>query len=522
MPALTMTDSKTWTAGLADWPTLTGRQQPENLHASSGDPRQGTEVITLGQRAGVKAMPWQCGAILGMSLKTPAGTWVHQTCVLVVPRQNGKSLILVLLILYRLFVLKEKIIYTAHEWKSAEEIALRTWEIVKSRPWLVSRVVKRNHSQGQSYIFLKNGARVYFRTRSASAGRGVDEVDTLIFDEAFDVTDGEIAALGPTQQAAKDPQVIYASSAVDKEEHRNGLVLSTFRADALGDEPDPTMLFMEWMAPVHMDRESPKAWEHANPSYGVIHNERKIRNLQRNMLTPAGKKKFDVEALGRGDWYVTDALAEDDVTVIDLERWGELHDPAPQVLGPACLAIDASNDATDRTWSIAVAVKTEDGRHVQLGFNGPANLKSLVEFTKKAVDANDIVAVVIDPKSAASVLIPELIKADIEPQLMTAPKVSSMTQGLLQHVDDGTLTHDNDPRMVEAIAIARLREIGDGGIAWARRKSGGVISPLVAISEAVYGLEAFDIRVTPPNFIGFVDDGPEIDTNYEFEDSLRW
>ena len=105
---------------------------------------------------------------------------------------------------------------------------------------------------------------------------------------------------------------------------------------------------------------------------------------------------------------------------------------------------------------------------------------------------------------------------------MTAPKVSSMTQGLLQHVDDGTLTHDNDPRMVEAIAVARLREIGDGGIAWARRKSGGVISPLVAISEAVYGLEAFDIRVTPPNSIGFVDDGPEIDMNYEFEDSLRW
>ncbi|MBE7338115.1 hypothetical protein INS45_01375 [Corynebacterium aurimucosum] len=505
---------------MAKWPTLTGRQKPHNLRASNGDSWQGEEVITLGRRAGTQPMPWQCGAIMGISLKTPAGTWVHQTCVLIVPRQNGKSLILSLLILYRIFVCGEKIIYTAHEWKSAEEIANRTWEMIDSRPWLSARVAKHNHSQGQAIIFLKNGAKVFFRTRSAAAGRGVDEVDTLIFDEGFDVTDAEIAALGPTQNAAKDPQIIYASSAVDRDEHRHGMVLSALREEALGPEPDPTVLFMEWMAPDDMDRMAVDAWAYSNPSFGVIHNERKIRNLMRNMITPAGQKKFDVEALGRGDWYVTDALVEDDLLVIDLERWASLADSHPEVTGPACLAIDASNDINNRTWSVAVAVRTAGGIHAQLGFHGQANIKSLAAFVAKAVDANDTVAVVVDPKSAAAVLIPELIKLDIEPQQMNGPKVSAATLGMLQHVDDATLTHDNDPHMVEALAVARLREVGDGGVAWARRKSDGTICQLVAMTNAVYGLDAFDVRTAPPADLGFIDNGPDIAT--DFADTLRW
>ncbi|MEJ6013807.1 hypothetical protein WG936_08160 [Corynebacterium sp. H127] len=507
---LTLTDSR----DLVAWPTLTGRQEPENLVMTAGDYRQGNEVIVLASRAGSKLMPWQSGLVRCTSAKTPAGTWVYGTVIWIVPRQNGKSEALADLILYRIFVLKERVVYTSHEWKSAREIAERLQSMIESRPWLSRRVKKMTNSQGEAIVELKddkNGraGKVYFRTRSAKAGRGLDEVDTLIYDEAYSINEASVAALNPTQNAAKDPQVIYASSAVNKDDadHAHGVQLSALREAALLRD-DPRIFLAEFRAPEGADREDPETWRLANPSFGVIHNERKIETLKKNMLTPEGQKRFDVEALGIGDYFTLVKEVEEDPSVIDLARWRELNDRAPVATGKYCLCVDASNDVTNRTWSVAVAASTKSGKHGQLGFHGHATVAQIVKFIVAANEYNELLAVVVDPKSAAAVIIQKLIDEGIEPQLMNSTMVASSTQSLLQNIDDGIFTHDDDPRMEEAIAVARLREIGDGGIAWTKRKSGGNISQLVAMTHAAYGLEAFDVELNPPASISFADTRP--------------
>ncbi len=509
--------------GLEKWPTLTGRQEPENLVMAEGDDREGREVVELGRRAGSSLLPWQCGNVLGISMKTPAGTWVHQTCILIVPRQNGKSEILVDIILYRVFILDETILYTAHEWKSAQPIAERLIKMIEMRPSLAKRVKKINNSQGEAKIILRGPAnakrprldskgnpkhgQVVFRTRSPKAGRGLDEVDTLIYDEAFDTTDDEVASIGPTQDVAKDPQVIYASSAVDKESaaHQNGVQLSSLRALALSGE-DPGIYLAEYRAPDdNPGRENPLTWKLSNPSFGVLKNDRKIKNLMRNMNSPRGQKSFDVEALGIGDYFEFNQLAEDDLLVIDLDRFDELVNLDAAPTGESCLAVDFSNDRIDRTAAISVAVRAGSKIHGQLGYHGPANIETLVKFIVSAVDLNDPLAVVIDPKSAAEALIRPLQKKGIEPELMTPSRVASGTNGLLQHIDDKTFSHDGDQRIIDAITVARLREIGDSGIAWARRKSDGDITPLVSMTNAVWALDNLDSPPPPPADVGFID-----------------
>lgn len=509
--------------GLEKWPTLTGRQEPENLVMSSGDTREGREVVELGRRAGSSLLPWQCGSVIGMSMRTPAGTWVHQTCLLIVPRQNGKSEVIVDLILYRVFVLDETVLYTAHEWKSAQPIAERLIKMIEMRPSLAKRVKKINNSQGEAKIILKGPAspnhprrdskgnpkigQVVFRTRSAKAGRGLDEVDTLIYDEAFDVSDEDVASIGPTQDVARDPQVIYASSAVDKESdtHRNGVQLSSLRALALSGD-DPAIFLAEYRAPEGADRDDVETWRLANPSFGVLKSERKIKNLMRNMNSPTGRKSFDVEALGIGDYFTFGDELEDDPLVIDLDHWADLVDTAPEVLGPTCLAVDFSNDLTDRTASVAVAVRTLGGVHVQLGYHGPAKVATVVDFIVEASRRNGPVAVVIDKRSAAAVLIKPLIEKGIEPEEMTAAHVTSATAGVLQRVADYALTHDDDERLVKALEVAKLRQVGDAGYAWARRKSDGDICQLVAVTNAVWGLDEFDVEDETPAAPGFEDD----------------
>lgn len=504
-----------------------------------GDTRQGNEVITLAKRAGSNQMPWQCGLIRGISAKTPAGTWVHMTCVVIVPRQNGKSEAIVALILYRIFVLDETVVYTAHEWKSAQPVAERLIEMIEARPWLDARVAKKLNSQGEARVVLagpNNPARpnldskgepkigkVIFRTRSAKAGRGLDEVDTLIYDEAFDITDSSVASLNPTQDAAKDPQVIYVSSAVNQEKHPNGVQLSSLRAAALRRD-DPTMFLAEFRVPEGSDREDPDTWALGNPSYGVLKNERKIRNLMANMKTPRGQKNFDVEALGIGDYFSFEEVVEESHTVVDLDYFDTLRDPAPELTGKSCLAIDASNDVTNRTWTISVAVRTARGIHGQIGYSGPATVAQMVGFIEKVVERNDPLAVIVDPRSGAGVMIRPLTDAGIEPEEMTSTKVAAATQGFLQKVDDGVFTHDGDERLADALAVARLREIGDGGIAWAKRKSEGDISPLVSMSNAMWGLDAFDIKpAAPPPAPLQLDDPDEFTPDLTDElTSLNW
>lgn len=492
---VTATATKTASQDLSRWPTLTGRQEPYHLTMTKGDLAEAQKVVTLGERAGLYAMPWQHLMIEGICSRTAAGTWTHSTVCIIVPRQNGKSAILSLIVLYRLFLRGERIIFTAQQWKTAEELWQRTWGLVEGRQWLKKMVKRKTCSQGRGTIELKSGASVVFTTRSADAGRGQSDVDTLIYDEAYNLTSAEQSALAYTQLKAKDPQVIFTSSAVNKDIHPNGAELAAIRERGLEGD-DPSIFFAEWMAPEDMDREDPATWRFSNPSYGVIQTEKKLLAIMRNQRTPEGRKSFDVEALGRGDWPIQE-LTEDDPLVIDLDHWASLVDRAPEVTGEACLAVDFSNDVADRKASVAIAVPTKRGRHVQLGYHGPANVPKVVEFIKQCVEKNDLQAVVIDPRSAAEVLIKPLTDAGIEPELMSAKTVASATAEMLQNIDDEVLTHDEDNRLTAAIEVARLREIGDGGIAWTRRKSGGPISQLIAVTNASWGLGAFGAEPVP-------------------------
>ena len=57
-------------------------------------------------------------------------------------------------------------------------------------------------------IDLANGARVVFTTRSANAGRGLERTDLIIYDEAYDLTEADMAALSPTAPTLPMEQTI--------------------------------------------------------------------------------------------------------------------------------------------------------------------------------------------------------------------------------------------------------------------------------------------------------------------------
>ncbi len=473
----------------AEWPKLQGRQTPDALLYTIGDVTLGIKAAELGRRSAsrIRSMPWQAWSLEQILAKNDDGTWTHPECCLIVPRQNGKSLILMLRVLYGLYKLGERIIFSAHQWETAKALWKRTWAVVKSTPWMLNKVVAKTCSQGRGTIELESGAQVVFTTRSPHAGRGLDETDLEIYDEAYDLTEADMAATSPTKMAAEDPQTIYTSSAVNQDDHPSGHVLASVRrrgraADEAG------LFFAEWMEG-DGDRGDPETWRSANPSYGVIATEKKLRAEFVKFSTPAGRTKFDCEYLGRGNWP---ADPDETAIVIDPEVWRHMTDTRPRLRGQTALAIDLSEDR--KWWAVGAAQATAEGRkHLEVGFYQPATHTEVVSYVLAVIAAWDPCVLVIDRKSRAAVIVPKLIAAGVEPELVGAPQLAVAYGLFYDGAITGELSHTGQKILTDAVERATTRDLPGGDPVWARAGS-----PLMTATWALWGLETFGTDAAPP------------------------
>jgi hypothetical protein len=153
-------------------PRLTGRQEPADESWFDGDERDGDRAAQLAARVGVPPFPWQWIALRKILSRRPDGLWSHPDCLLLTTRQSGKSLILILRILFGLFVLHERIVYSAQRWVTAEAVFKRLKAIIESRPSLQRRLAKDpTSSSSRAVIELKSGASVALGVRSGDLGR---------------------------------------------------------------------------------------------------------------------------------------------------------------------------------------------------------------------------------------------------------------------------------------------------------------------------------------------------------------
>lgn len=487
-----------------DFPTLSGRQEPHHISIFPGDFTQGERCLKFAALAGAKSMPWQRSAQLSICATRPDGQWTHATFCLLCTRQNGKSEILIHRCLFGLFKLGETILYTAQRWKTARDGWGRLMSLIRANPSLSRRVKRTTCSQGEGIVELDNGASISFGVRSNDSGRGLTDVDLIIYDEAYNLTDGEIAAMSFTQMAAKNPQRIYASSAVNAEQHPNGHVLAGIRRAGIAGAP--RLGFMEWWAPdgscacracvgvEPMDREDEATHRYANPSYGVIMTADKIADLMVNMQTVAGRKSFDVEALGRGDWPVDQEVHD---PVIPSEVWHRMAALTTRS-GPVAVAVDRTPDR--EWWSIAAAQRTDDGRvHLEVGYFQQAQPESVVDALLDIVAAWDPCAIAIDAKSTANVLRPLLVDTGIEPEMTNSTQIGEACGGFLDAATGGRLAHSDQPVLTAAVAeaVKRPSKTNPQQFTW-DTSSGAVIAPLVAATLAHWALLTFGVVVAKP------------------------
>lgn len=491
---------------------LLGAQTPSLAHIPVQTSSIGPAAVELAAVAGLELDPWQqwvlthalgekdewyYNSVLKRRMKRSSAYEI----ALIVARQNGKGTIMEALELAWLYLTGAKTIcHSAHEFATSKEHFQRIESLISGTPELKAELARGGikWSHGDESITLANGQRLIFKTRTKGAARGFS-IDKLVMDEAMILKNEMVAAMLPATSARPDVQIMYAGSAGDRESEHFG------RARSRGVKgSDPRLFFAEWSADLctdfcikdctdHDDPKDPRVWAKANPGLGY---RLQAENIQSELMGMDGDV-FARERLSVGDWPVEGEAWQ----VIGKEAWMARVDEASQAQGPYVFGIDTSPDL--RYSAIAVAGENgEDGVHSEITSKATGNgIRRQMDYrpgTKwvvpRAIELHKThrnSVFVIDKGSQAGVYIDELVAAGVK---VLSPTMREYAQGCgdlyASIVPRGGSTpnfwHIDQPELTSAVAGATKRELADLW-AWDKRNSTVDISPLVAVTHAVWG-----------------------------------
>lgn len=456
-------------------PPVRGAQEPTHLSLPPAvDDDYGDRAVALADLAGLNLDPWQQFVLRSMLRRQADGQWAAFESCLLVPRQNGKSVVLEAFDLAKLYLSPpgHLILHSAHLFPTAIESFRHLLGLIRNTPELWAEVGRVSKAHGEEGIELENGSRLRFAARTVSgAGRGFSP-DDVVLDEAFRLPHEALSALIPALSAKPNPQLVYASSTGYPDSEILWSLVQRGRAG--GDE---SLAYLEWCAESGADLDDRAAWAQANPALGFRLTEKKMAAERASMRD----EDFARERLGL---WADSGLAE----VIPVAQWARLADsssnPAPHV-GKVTVAVD-SDPNRGRT-SIAVCGVRADGLPmVEIVAN-----RLGVEWAQAEIVGicrrNAVSAVVIDKRSAVASLIPALTDEKLPVYGTTAAEFAQACGGFYDAaVETGRLRHLDDPRLNDALAGACVRPLSESW-AWDRKKPSVDITPLTAATLALWG-----------------------------------
>lgn len=293
------------------------------------------EYEACAKELGLTLMPWQRLAARYMTGLSGRDRWAFREVAIVVARQNGKTTLLVPLIL---MALRNglSVLHTAQNRDLPRQTFLRVASLVAGLPEIDS-VRKAN---GQEEILAVNGGR-YKLVAPNSNVRG-ESADLVLIDEVREQHDHELMdAILPTTMARRNPQIIYLSNAGDDD----SLVLNELRKRR---ETDRRLAYLEWSAGPERALDDREGWAEANPSLGVSYlTEESLEAF----LAKGPPASFETENLCR--WVISMKPR----LVSDL-AWQSAHGTLEPARRPG-LAI--SMDPSGRRASAAIAWQQGDG-----------------------------------------------------------------------------------------------------------------------------------------------------------------
>lgn len=422
--------------------------------------------------------------------------------VLSIPRQVGKTF-LVGMIIIALCILNRKmtVLWTAHRVKTATKTFQTMQGMVKKKKIRHHLAPGRNDGirtgSGDQEIRFRNGSVIMFGAREGGFGRGFDEVDIEVFDEAQILSEKALEDMvAATNQSRQPTGALLFFMGTPPRPTDPGEEWLGRRNDALETKPEDEvvglsddMVYVEFSADQDADPDDRAQWAKANPSFP---HRTPLESMLRMRKQLKNEDSFKREALG-----IYDAL--DSGQVIDGVSWARVADPGSMAVERLTLAIDVSPDR--RVAAVALAGQRADGLwHVELDQHRK-HTDWVASWVTSRAEKNQLHAVVIDVLSG---LVEErrgrnyLKGTDVVVTLAASEgRDMAIASGqLYDAVMEPTpqVRHVDQPQMNVAVSVARKRAMRAGGWAWTPNDAESDISPMVAASLALWGARKDDVE----------------------------
>ena len=195
---------------------MIGSQKPRLCVEPPRVRSDGEDAAALMEAYGAKLDPWQ-QSVLDCWLGTDeTGSYNVTSAGISLPRQNGKNHCLEAREFFGLVINGERILHTAHQVRTSKKAFRRLEAYFTNRrhPEVCAMVKQIRYTNGEEAIELKNGATIEFSARSRQAARGFDGISLVVYDEAQELTDDQVAAIMATLSASAtgSRQIIYTGT----------------------------------------------------------------------------------------------------------------------------------------------------------------------------------------------------------------------------------------------------------------------------------------------------------------------
>jgi hypothetical protein len=408
--------------------------------------------------------------------------------VLSIPRQVGKTffvgmIVIAICILYP----GTLILWTAHHNKTTTKTFQTIQGFVRRKK--IAPHLKPNRSQGirtsngEQEVEFRNGSKIMFGAREFGFGRGFDQVDVEVFDEAQKLSEGALEDMVPaTNQATLEGGALLFFMGTPPRPDDKGDEFANRRNKAISGK-SKDMVYVEFSADENADPDDHEQWKRANPSFP---SRTPLESMERMRENLTDDQSFKREALG-----IWDPL--DSSRVIDEVSWKRAADPSSMAINRLSIAVDV---APDRSMAaVGFAGQRADGIwHVEMD-DQRRGADWVIPWVVGRTTKNRLHSVVVDEMSGLVETRRDrhyLIGTDVEVTLAAA-EGRDMAIACAKFYDavmapDQTVRHTDQPQVNVALSVATKRPLA-GAWAWNRKDAISDITPIVAMTLALWGAQ---------------------------------
>lgn len=453
----------------------------------------GYDLIDFAEAIGWPLDPWQQWVAIHMGEMLPDGRPRFRKVLILVSRQNGKTVLTRVLILYWMFV---ECVKTVAATNADRAMAKKSWmeliEMAKASEMLSEELGPRavTLAGGQESFTNLHGSSYFFFANNSNAARSLT-VDRELIDELRAHKDWEAwNAMIPAMTAVPDAQCVIITNQGDMK----SVVLDSVHSDALRyietGEGDPRFGLFEYSAPSGSQPTNVEALAMANPNLG---RRILLDSIIGDAMAAEAKGGIELAKFRTEQMCMRVHLLD---AAIDLDSWMRSGTDDPISMADhrrnVALCLDVSLDATHAT--LVAAVHIDGKTHVEVvkrwvgrfatqevrrdlpGLVATVRPRTLGWFPGGPTAA---IAAAMARRTGAAPWPPRNVR--LEPFTV---ETKSVCMGLAEQVLSGEVIHPNDPMLTSHVKSTQKLKSGDGFVF--TRRGSQPIDATYALAGAVH------------------------------------